>query len=108
MLRWGGPAAGQLAQFALSTASPHLADMHAGGKRDFSFGANMWANINPVGASNALHCHPGATWSGVYYVDDGGASEEGPAANWCSKIRATRWRIWAFRIWFLKTPQAKP
>lgn len=77
MLRWGGPAAGQLAQFALNTASPHLADMHAAGKRDFSFGANMWANVNPIGASNALHCHPGATWSGVYYVDDGGASKEG-------------------------------
>lgn len=77
MLAWGGPAAKQLAQFALETAGPHLADMHTGGKRDFNYGADMWANINPAGASNALHCHPGATWSGVYYVDDGGAAQEG-------------------------------
>jgi uncharacterized protein (TIGR02466 family) len=77
MLQWGGPAAKQLAQFALETAGPHLADMHASGKRDFNYGADMWANVNPVGASNALHCHPGATWSGVYYVDDGGAEQDG-------------------------------
>ena len=27
-----------------------------------------WMNINPVGAYNAPHTHPGAHWSGVYYV----------------------------------------
>ena len=27
-----------------------------------------WMNINPVGTYNAPHTHPGAHWSGVYYV----------------------------------------
>lgn len=27
-----------------------------------------WMNMNPVGGFNAPHTHPGAHWSGVYYV----------------------------------------
>ena len=27
-----------------------------------------WMNINPPGGFNAPHTHPGAHWSGVYYV----------------------------------------
>lgn len=27
-----------------------------------------WMNVNPVGGYNAPHTHPGAHWSGVYYV----------------------------------------
>ncbi|MES2904917.1 MAG: TIGR02466 family protein [Pseudomonadota bacterium] len=27
-----------------------------------------WVNVNPTGAMNAPHDHPGAFWSGVYYV----------------------------------------
>lgn len=33
---------------------------------------NAWANINRSGAANDLHYHPGAYWSAVFYVDDGG------------------------------------
>ena len=29
---------------------------------------NMWANINPPGAYNKLHCHPNSLFSSVYYV----------------------------------------
>lgn len=36
--------------------------------------SSAWANINRSGHSNALHSHPGAFWSGVYWVDDGGES----------------------------------
>lgn len=35
-----------------------------------------WANINWRGDSNNLHTHPGATWSGVYYVDHGESSPD--------------------------------
>lgn len=31
----------------------------------------MWANVFEPGAFNRLHYHPGAFWSGVYYVSDG-------------------------------------
>lgn len=43
-----------------------------------------WANVNPAGSYNAPHDHPGAFWSGAYYVampdqsaddPDGGAIE---------------------------------
>jgi uncharacterized protein (TIGR02466 family) len=27
-----------------------------------------WVNVNPKGAYNAPHTHPGCFWSGVYYV----------------------------------------
>ena len=37
---------------------------------------NMWANINRHGHGNELHSHPGCFWSGVYYVDDGGAFDD--------------------------------
>ncbi len=37
---------------------------------------NMWANINRHGHGNELHSHPGSFWSGVYYVDDGGAFDD--------------------------------
>lgn len=33
---------------------------------------NAWANINRAGDANDLHFHPGAYWSAVFYVDDGG------------------------------------
>lgn len=33
---------------------------------------NAWANINGPGNGNDMHCHPGAFWSGCFYVDDGG------------------------------------
>lgn len=35
-----------------------------------------WANINRNGASNNVHYHPGAYWSGTFYVDDGGINGE--------------------------------
>lgn len=33
---------------------------------------NSWANVNQSGHGNEFHTHPGAYWSGSYYVDDGG------------------------------------
>ena len=30
-----------------------------------------WANVNRNGQFNAIHVHPGSTWSGTYYVDPG-------------------------------------
>lgn len=30
-----------------------------------------WVNVNGPGGFNRVHTHPGATWSGTYYVDTG-------------------------------------
>ncbi len=35
---------------------------------DFNLKLFAWMNANPVGGYNAPHTHPGAHWSGVYYV----------------------------------------
>ena len=37
---------------------------------------NCWANINRHGHGNEFHSHPGAFWSGSYYVTDGGAADD--------------------------------
>ena len=37
-------------------------------------------NINRSGDFNQAHTHPGATWSGVYYVDDGGTNPDAEPA----------------------------
>ncbi len=34
-----------------------------------------WMNANPQGGYNAPHTHPGAHWSGVYYVSQPGIEE---------------------------------
>jgi uncharacterized protein (TIGR02466 family) len=39
------------------------------GPLNWSF--NAWANISRPGDFHKMHMHPGATWSGVYYVDTG-------------------------------------
>ena len=77
MTEWGGQGALSLAEFAGSVAGDHLEDVHPGGKRDFRWRCEMWANVNPPGASNQLHCHPFCLWSGVYYPDPGGAQTPG-------------------------------
>lgn len=43
-------------------------------RRKMAWKVNAWANINRPGNGNDMHCHPGAFWSGCFYVDDGGIS----------------------------------
>ncbi|WP_336886472.1 putative 2OG-Fe(II) oxygenase [Pseudomonas syringae] len=43
---------------------------------DFEWRHNAWVNVNEAGHGNALHGHPGAFWSGVYWVDDGGRHDD--------------------------------
>lgn len=43
----------------------------------FSWKIAIWANVNRAGDYNIVHLHPGATWSGVYYVDPGDPGAEG-------------------------------
>lgn len=40
-----------------------------------------WAAVNRAGHYNAAHVHPGATWSGVYYVDPGDSVADGAAGG---------------------------
>lgn len=48
-----------------------------------------WANVSRKGDSHRPHCHPAAFWSGVYWVDDGGADAD-PAAGGLFEIADPR------------------
>lgn len=79
MDRWGGAPALKLLAIGRNAANKATTDRKgtAGtgphpGYFAVTWAANMWANINRSGAANEVHSHPGAYWSGVYYVDDGG------------------------------------
>jgi uncharacterized protein (TIGR02466 family) len=44
-----------------------------------TWSVSAWANVARSGDFQTTHTHPGATWSGVYYVDSG--DEEGSRAS---------------------------
>ena len=83
MDRWGGAAAVKLLAFARNVANRMTTDAEgAVGKGPYpgyfavTWIGNMWANVNRAGHGNGFHSHPGAYWSGVYYVDDGGIAND--------------------------------
>jgi len=83
MDRWGGAAAVKLLAFARNLANGVTTKPDgAGGEGPYpghfavTWIGNMWANINRSGDANEYHSHPGAYWSGVYYVDDGGIDDD--------------------------------
>lgn len=79
MAQWGGEPARQVALQALKACGAYTHDMGMkGAEPRFQMGVEMWANVLPPGAVNQHHAHPGALWSAVYYVDDGGDPENGP------------------------------
>ena len=78
MLRWGGEPALKLGRHVMENALQHTNDNGARGNQPrFVFNVEMWANVSPPGASNEAHAHPNAFWSAVFFVDDGGAREDG-------------------------------
>jgi uncharacterized protein (TIGR02466 family) len=83
MDRWGGAPAIKLLAFARNVANRMTTDREGtSGKGPYpgyfavTWLGNMWANVNRSGDGNEFHSHPGAYWSGVYYVDDGGIAAD--------------------------------
>ncbi|WPP00639.1 TIGR02466 family protein [Pseudomonas sp. HR96] len=76
---WAGEPGQALLQFATALAT-QLTAQHSNERGlfepEFAWQYNAWANVNEAGASNALHGHAGAYWSAVYWVDDGGRSDD--------------------------------
>ena len=72
MESWGGKPAARLLEFALDCTAQLTVDRAANRLTRPAWKTIMWANINRTGHGNQHHCHPGAFWSGVYWVDDGG------------------------------------
>ena len=72
---WGGPEVAEVLALARGLADRMTAD------RDGKLAAPAWkvaawANVNGPGDANMAHYHPGAYWSGAYYVDDGGCADD--------------------------------
>jgi uncharacterized protein (TIGR02466 family) len=72
---WGGAPAGRLLDAARELATRLTSD-RAGKAVRISWKTNAWANVNRRGHGNEFHSHPGAYWSGTYYVDDGGIAAD--------------------------------
>lgn len=76
MESWGGAATRELLTVARQTATRLTADRQ-GRAVQVDWTVNCWANVNRRGHGNEFHTHPGAFWSGTYYVDDGGPGARG-------------------------------
>lgn len=72
-LDWSGDAGGEIAAFGRAYANELSAIVVDGDlvHASLDWRTTIWANINLRGHANAIHGHPGAYWSGVYWVDDG-------------------------------------
>ena len=52
-------------------ATRRVMSEHGQPSRPVRWTLQAWANVNREGEFNRMHTHPGATWSGTYYVDPG-------------------------------------
>lgn len=76
--QWSGPAGAQLLAFAQELANQLSAvnsPEHGLIEAKLTWTCAAWANINRSGHGNGVHGHPGAYWSAVYWVDDGGRAD---------------------------------
>lgn len=72
---WSGAPGQKLIEMVGAQVNQATADYYRlfGGKGRILWRITLWANVNRAGDFNRNHIHPGATWSGVYYVDAGDA-----------------------------------
>lgn len=74
MLEWCGDAGKALIERCAQMAN-HATNqlLVAFGRQpaQFTWTFQAWANVNRAASFNKTHTHPGATWSGTYYIDPG-------------------------------------
>lgn len=77
LLEWCGDAGKALIRLMVEMtnyATSQLLAAHERKPPEFSWTIQAWANVSRAGDFNRTHTHPGATWSGTYYVDTGNAA----------------------------------
>jgi len=72
---WGGEPGRRILDLA-KAAADQLTANRQGRQINVPWKVNAWANVNRRGDANEFHTHPGAYWSGAYYVDDGGIAAD--------------------------------
>ncbi len=72
---WGGAPIATILDIARGVATQMTADRNGKPVRP-AWTVQAWANVNGPGDGNICHYHPGAFWSGTYYVDDGGCATD--------------------------------
>ena len=75
ILHWGGPHVGHILDLAKEMAYRLTADRTGKAIRP-DWNVTAWANVTGPGDANICHYHPGAFWSGTYYVEDGGCATD--------------------------------
>ncbi len=75
ILTWGGKPMAAVIDVAKGVATQMTADRSGRPVRPV-WTVQAWANVNAAGNGNICHYHPGAYWSGVYYVADGGCAAD--------------------------------
>lgn len=68
---WEGSAVATLRSFASRAIEVATARLDLQSNVRFELHLSGWAAVNREGHYNTGHVHPGATWSGIYYVDPG-------------------------------------
>jgi uncharacterized protein (TIGR02466 family) len=72
---WGGAPIATILDIAKGVGTQLTADRHGQPVRP-AWTVQAWANVNGPGDGNICHYHPGAFWSGTYYVADGGCAAD--------------------------------
>jgi uncharacterized protein (TIGR02466 family) len=72
---WGGPSVAVILDIAKGVAD-QLTGNRQGEPVRPTWTVQAWANVNGPGDGNICHYHPGAFWSGTYYVADGGCATD--------------------------------
>lgn len=92
LMEWDYPEIGVLTRaFIESGVKMTRASLPPGldGDIDVRFHGGCWANVLRDGGYNKIHNHPGAVWSGCYYVSVGNPDPE-PECNGCIEFQDPR------------------
>jgi uncharacterized protein (TIGR02466 family) len=83
LLSWGQPATDELKRRIDALLYSVLVETSSNreDKPKARFRMDCWANVNREGDYNAVHNHPNALWSGVYYVSTGDPDPNTPQAG---------------------------
>jgi len=84
-MEWDYPEVKALAQAVLETGAELTRSMIPGkfdGDVRVSFYGGSWVNLLRHGGYNRIHNHPGAVWSGCYYVSCGAPVPDPPFNGW--------------------------